>query len=151
MLEAGAKEVSAVGGDAESLRALGLRFVPDEFPHEGPLGGIISALRASPEAVVVVTACDMPWIRSEHVSMLIRALGANDAVMSAADGRGQPLHAVWRSSALDQLERAFLSGERSPQRAIRDLNFTVVDFGAGTWSMDLDTPDDVVASETTKT
>jgi molybdopterin-guanine dinucleotide biosynthesis protein A len=151
MLEAGAEEVFAVGGDAKALGTLGLRFVPDEFPHEGPLGGIISALRASSEAVVVVTACDMPWIRSEHVSTLVGALGTKDVVMSAADGQAQPLHAVWRRSSLDKLEQAFLIGERSPQRAIRGLHFAVVDFGAGTWSIDLDTPEEVVSTDTTKT
>ena len=42
MLEAGAKEVFAVGGDAEILGVLGLRIIPDQVPHEGPLAGIIA-------------------------------------------------------------------------------------------------------------
>jgi molybdopterin-guanine dinucleotide biosynthesis protein A len=150
MFEAGAKDVFAVGGNAESLLTLGLRFVPDEYPGEGPLGGIVSALRVATEAVVVVTACDMPWIRSDHVARLVRALGANDVVMSAADGRAQPLHAAWGDTALDKLERAFLLGERSPQRAIRDLQYAIVDFGAGSWSIDLDTPDEAGFIDTTQ-
>ena len=151
MLEAGAKDVFAVGGDPASLRALGLRFVPDESAHEGPLGGIVSALRVASEAAVVVTACDMPWIRADHVAGLISALGTYDAVLSAADGQLQPLHAAWRRIAVDKLERAFLSGERSPLRAIGGLQYAVVDFGAGPWSIDLDTPDDVASIETTPT
>ncbi len=151
MFEAGARDVYAVGGDSESLSALGLRYVADESPHEGPLGGIISALRASSEEVVVVTACDMPWIRAESVSRLVLALGPNEVAMSAADGQLQPLHAAWSVTALDELEREFLRGERSAQQAARGLKLEVVDFGAGTWSIDLDTPEEVASLDATQT
>jgi molybdopterin-guanine dinucleotide biosynthesis protein A len=145
MLEAGAKEVFAVGGDAEILRVLGLRLVPDQVPHEGPLAGIIAALRDASEEVVVVTACDMPWIRERHVAGIVDVIGKFDAVMSAADGQLQPLHTAWKRSALKKLEALFLSGERSALRAIRSLDYSVVDFGAGPWSIDLDTPGDVAS------
>ncbi|HTT59496.1 MAG TPA: molybdenum cofactor guanylyltransferase [Acidimicrobiales bacterium] len=145
LYEAGATEVFAVGGDPVSLRALGLRYVADEFPHEGPLGGIISALRAGSGAAVVVCACDMPWIRPEHVVRLVLELGRNDAVLSADNGQLQPLHAVWSHTALEKLERAFRRGERSPQRAVGDLRFKIVDLGGGSWSSDVDTPEEVAS------
>ena len=43
--EAGASEVFSIGGDADALADMGFRAVPDEHPGEGPLGGIICALR----------------------------------------------------------------------------------------------------------
>ena len=43
--EAGASEVFSIGGDVEALADMGFRAVPDEHPGEGPLGGIICALR----------------------------------------------------------------------------------------------------------
>jgi molybdopterin-guanine dinucleotide biosynthesis protein A len=145
MLEAGAKEVFAVGGDAEILGVLGLRIIPDQVPHEGPLAGIIAALRAASEEVVVVTACDMPWIRGRHVAGIVDVIDKFDAVMSAADGQLQPLHTAWKRATLKKLEASFLSGERSALRAIRNLDYSVVDFGAGQWSIDLDTPSDVAS------
>jgi molybdopterin-guanine dinucleotide biosynthesis protein A len=145
MLGAGAREVFVVGGDAESLSTLGLRIIPDQTPHDGPLAGIISALRAASEDVVVVTACDMPWIRENHVAGIVEAIDKFDVVMSVADGQPQPLHAAWTRATLEKLEAAFHSGERSPLRAIRNLNYSVVDFGAGSWSIDLDTPGDVAS------
>lgn len=145
MLEAGAKEVCAVGGDAELLGVLGLRFIPDPAPHEGPLAGIIAALRAASEEVVVVTACDMPWIRQQHVAGIVDGIGKFDVVMSAADGHLQPLHAAWKRATLTKLDEFFLSGERSALRAIRNLEYSVFDFGAGPWSIDLDTPGDVAS------
>jgi molybdopterin-guanine dinucleotide biosynthesis protein A len=145
MLEAGATDVFAVGGDATILAALGLRIVPDGDPHEGPLAGIIAALRDASEEVVVVTACDMPWICEGHVTGLVQGIGTCEAAMSAADGQLQPLHTAWKRATLSKLEECFLSGQRSPLRAIHDLDFSVIDFGAGSWSTDLDTPDDVAS------
>ena len=57
---AGASRVVAVGGDLERLQALGLEAVPDLHPGEGPLGGILTALAATDQDVVVVLACDLP-------------------------------------------------------------------------------------------
>lgn len=151
MLEAGAREVFAVGGDAATLGALGLRIIPDQDPHEGPLAGIIAALRDASEEVVVVTACDMPWIRKRHVTGIVEGLGRCDAAMSAADGQLQPLHTAWNRATLQKLEASFLLGERSALRAIRDLDYSVVDFGAGSWSIDLDTPGDVASASSLST
>jgi molybdopterin-guanine dinucleotide biosynthesis protein A len=146
MLEAGAREVCAVGGDATNLGALGLRIIPDQDPHEGPLAGIIAALRDASEEVVVVTACDMPWIRERHVTGIVDGIGSFDATMSASDGQLQPLHTAWKRATLQKLEASFLLGERSVLRAIRGLDFSVVDFGPGSWSIDLDTPGDVASA-----
>ena len=51
--------VIVVGGDQAAIEAAGHRFVPDEYPGEGPLGGIISALGAVDTDLVVVLACDL--------------------------------------------------------------------------------------------
>ncbi len=144
MRSAGATDVVAVGGDADALRELGLRTVADGAPGEGPLGGILSALRAAAESVVVVTACDMPWIEAAHVVRLVEALApSQDAVVAASTATGhlQPLHAAWRVEAIDELQRIFDEGERAPRRAIRALAHVTIELGAGRWSTDLDTPD----------
>ena len=145
MLEAGASETFLVGGDVETLGSLAFRVVPDVAPHEGPLAGIIGALREASEDVVVVTACDMPWIRAEHVRALVDSLHQFDAVISTCDDQVQPLHAAWKRASVNQLQRAFQSGERSPLRATRDMNVSLVNLGAGAWSIDLDTWADVEA------
>ena len=43
--EAGASAVFSIGGDVDALADMGFMAVPDDYPGEGPLGGIICALR----------------------------------------------------------------------------------------------------------
>ena len=43
---AGADPVAVVGGDGPRLQGLGLSYISDRYPGEGPLGGIITALGA---------------------------------------------------------------------------------------------------------
>ncbi len=75
---AGCHPVLAIGGDAPALAAIGLDAVADDHPGEGPLGGILTALRcfepmpASAQAVVIVS-CDVPWLTPAVVRALVDA------------------------------------------------------------------------------
>jgi molybdopterin-guanine dinucleotide biosynthesis protein A len=110
--------VVAVGGDAGALEAAGLDVVADLYPGEGPLGGLITALRWSPEPEVVVAACDLPWLDAATVRAL---LGAGDGVRVARTDRLEPLCACWPVSALPAIEVLFAAGERAVRRALHSL------------------------------
>jgi molybdenum cofactor guanylyltransferase len=120
---AGCSPVVAVGGDTAALRALGLEYVADEFPGEGPLGGVLTALSVgSPVAVV---ACDLPHLRPQTLTELIEALGGHDAAVARSD-RAEPLCAVWSDRAASLLRAQFQAGERAMHRAITDLDIAWV-------------------------
>ncbi len=126
---AGADPVLAVGGDAAALGRLGLVTVPDDHPHAGPLGGVLTALRHATTDVVGVLACDMPWVDAASVGTVVAALVAADDVDCAVPvvgGHLQPLHAAWRRRARPRLTAAFEGGERSVQRAIEGLEWVAV-------------------------
>ncbi|MEY2470988.1 MAG: molybdenum cofactor guanylyltransferase [Actinomycetota bacterium] len=125
----GARTVVRVGGD-----------VPDLYPGEGPLGGIITALRWAGAERLVVAPCDMPWIEAPHVAALVAAL-RDDADAAVSE---QHLFAAFAPSSLAPLEAAFADGERSPKRALARLRVVAVALGDGKWSNDVDTPDDLV-------
>lgn len=124
---AGASEVLTIGGDQGLLGELDrvTATLPDDHPGQGPLGGIITALRASTNDVVVVLACDTPSITSVVPRRLAEFLVNHPdhaAVVGVIDDRDQPLTAAWRrSAALGLLERRFEMGERAPRRAFPDL------------------------------
>lgn len=123
LLRAGATEVVAVGGDLDRLAALRLRGVIDDHPGEGPLGGLLTGLRAVSTPVAVVLSCDLVAVDAGVVRRLLRALVDSDAdvVVPVGDGGPQLLVAAWRVRARDALAAAFDAGERAPRRAIATL------------------------------
>ena len=127
LVGAGVTEVLTIGGNQDRLSGLEWvdRSIEDEFPKEGPLGGIITALHHASSDLVVILACDTPAITFETPRRLIDAIEASPetAVAFAEVGRRiQPLTAVWRRSlALAELERVFAEGERSPRSVFDSL------------------------------
>ncbi|MEQ1701324.1 MAG: molybdenum cofactor guanylyltransferase [Ilumatobacteraceae bacterium] len=116
----GCDEVVAIGGDAVGLAAVGLTVVPDEFPGDGPLGGVITALAAHPDAsMVVIVACDLPRLQPSSVAALLAALPGHEVAVATGDaGRPQPVCAAWQPSAVAALRPAFVAGERRMMQAI---------------------------------
>lgn len=127
---AGIDDVVTIGGAAGT--------VADGFPGEGPLGGVITALRCSSSDVVVVLACDLPLVDGPTVEALLAGLRPED---DAAAPAGEPLCAAYRRSCLPVLERLFDDGERSPLRALAALRVAEVTVPDPTRLADADTPD----------
>jgi molybdopterin-guanine dinucleotide biosynthesis protein A len=124
--ECGCVEVVAVGGDGVGLAAVGLPFVADTHPGEGPLGGVITALRhfIDRDAVAVV-ACDLPALSAASMRSLFDSLAGYDVAVAIGD-QLQPLCAVWRPQIVSDLLRAFDAGERSMRGALDDLSVVKV-------------------------
>ena len=142
--DAGAAQVFAVGGDATALRALGIDQVPDRWPGEGPLGGIISALSAAIHDVVSVLACDLPDVEPAAVQEIVGALDLGvDAAVATAAGRTHPLIAAYRRSALPVLEATFDSGERAVRVALGALDVRFVPLSRAAWARNANFPGDL--------
>ena len=139
-------EVVVVGGDEDGLRNLGLGCIPDLYPGDGPLGGLLTALRHFRGRCdhVVVLSCDLPRASKASVAALLHAVGPVPAVIvPLLDGRRQWMHACWPVSAVDQLESAFAAGERAPRRALGDLPVVEI-AGLDPRSLsDVDSPEDL--------
>lgn len=125
---AGCRPVVAVGGQPDIHEALAVELVADLYPGEGPLGGIITALRRFPGRFVAVVACDLPWLEPDVVRSLAdacRRATAADVALALTD-RPQPLLAVWAPTALPALIRVFEEGERAMHGALRGLTAVTV-------------------------
>ncbi len=147
LVASGAARTFVVGGDRAGIEALGLAWVPDRHPGEGPLGGIITALAASAHDLVMVLACDMPEVDGTVPAALVQALvehpSAGVAVALAGD-REQPLTSCWRRSvALDPLEAAFADGRRAPRHLLDELAAVRVAGLALDRLADVDSPEDL--------
>ena len=107
----------------------GLDARGDDHPGEGPLGGILTALRLATCDVVVVLACDMPAVDSTVVAALSGA-------RRCARGRRRRRHRRWSGAGahgrLPRLDRDALhrsgcaTGERAVRRAIAHLEVVEV-------------------------
>src|SRR5690606_37928919 len=111
---AGAVHIVTIGGDASALERWGLQVAPDGHPGEGPLGGVLTALRVcSGHDLVAVLACDLVEPDPPTIAQVIDALSADQeahlAVPVAGDRRHFH-HAVWRQTALDRIQAAFDAG-----------------------------------------
>lgn len=143
----GCAPVIAVGG--VPLDALGLRTIADQYPGEGPLGGVLTALDHGGDHWVLVVSCDLPRLGATTVARLVaRAVAAAedpsgpvDVVMATTD-HDQPLCAVWAPWCADALRRAFIDGERSLRRVMPSLRVARVSVDAAELA-DVDTPDDL--------
>ncbi len=143
---AGAEPVWCVGGDHAGLAALGLATQPDDHPGQGPLGGVLSALRRAPDRVVVVLSCDLPDIDAATVAALVAALGREPSAELAApvlDGHLQAVTAAYRPSCLEALTQAYATGERSIRRAVAGLSRAVVEGVDPERLADVDRPEDL--------
>jgi len=143
LCDAGATSVIVVGGDSEKVRRLGLRHVVDSWPSEGPLGGIITALRNTSAETVAVLACDLTRPSAAAVAAVRQGIGEADVSVPVVNGQAEWLHAVWRRTALEQLERSFTEGERAPKRAVKGLRVIRFLDGDPHWFHDADYPDDL--------
>lgn len=122
--------VSAAGkyGDA------GVEILEDRWPGEGPLGGVVTALRntqlqdAACEWNLIVS-CDMPFLTAEWMQFLAaRALKSESQVVVPHSAHGpEPLCACWRTGAVETLQAAFERGVRRVTQGIALLRAEVLD------------------------
>jgi molybdenum cofactor guanylyltransferase len=111
-----------------------MTMLQDGWPGEGPLGGILTAIRetrkiSSEPAWSLIVSCDMPFLTREWLDYLReRALKSGAQVVVPESGNGlEPLCACWHSDALESLENAFGEGLRKVTQAMKRLPMEVLD------------------------
>jgi molybdopterin-guanine dinucleotide biosynthesis protein A len=138
-------EVVIVGPERE-LADIDARFVHDDYPGEGPLGGLISGLRRITFGVGLVVGCDMPLLSLRTCRTLIQAWSPTcDGVVARIDGNPQPLLALYSVRSVPGLESSFARGIRSIRRPLRDIDVTwldVSDTDETASFMSIDTPEE---------
>lgn len=107
--------VSASRVNASSYEFLGLQIVEDERTDCGPLGGLETLLDRCATPWLLVVTCDMPYVDSDALSMMIDEAGPSD------DGGEKSLpHAVaWRRRSDDSISPFPLLVERDALTVLR--------------------------------
>jgi molybdopterin-guanine dinucleotide biosynthesis protein A len=91
-------ELIVVTNNRKDYEFLGLPLVSDYFPGRGALGGLYTALKAANYHLVVVAACDMPFISRSLLDYQVSTLYKSDsyAVIPKTGFGVEPFHAVYR-------------------------------------------------------
>ncbi len=123
----------------------GYAAIPDRFPGEGPLGGILTALAHSRAEWNLIVACDMPALDAPFLRSLLDAAetaGADVLLPHGPSGRPEPLCAVYRIGARSALEAAFASGARKITAALAGLRTAPYEVTEMTPLQNVNTPED---------
>lgn len=97
---------------ADATLPEGVRVLQDEVAYQGPLGGLVTALRAAEDDWVLAVAADMPWLRPDVVRLLWDARDGAQVVMPVGDKGPEPLLALYHRDCLPIAERVLESGRR---------------------------------------
>ena len=98
-----------------------------DFP--GPLAGIRAGLRQARHSQVLILPCDAPLLDLAILQALLAAAGERPVVVRQAQ-QWQPLFSLWPRALLNELERAWGEGQRSPLSFLRSTNARTLDFAA---------------------
>lgn len=116
-VDAGAKEVLMIGGTQAKAKKLSGVWKKDLYPGQGPLGGVITAVKTASNDCVVVLSCDMPFITGSVISSLVAGLDDAQATVGRTD-RLNWLCAAWsKSECLTTLQSVWKREERAVHRA----------------------------------
>ncbi len=99
-------------------------MIPDLQPGEGPLGGILTALRHSSADWNLITACDMPQLDPAVLRGLLQTAaesGADALLPVGPEGRPEPLCALYHRRCIEPLEAAFAAGVRKVTAALENV------------------------------
>ena len=133
LLRAATKEVKLVVG-RDDYKKFGLESVADQWPGEGPLGGIITALEDATRSAAksewnLILSCDMPFLTKEWLSFLLRRAEASTAevILPRSASGPEPLCACYRNRAAAKLRKAFEAGTRKVTDGLKHVTTEVLD------------------------
>ena len=146
---AGLMDLRIVGGDCDAFAVLGHDCLPDEYPGEGPLGGIITALnhyKKKDKEHVLVVACDLPNISEKLIRTILEGSKQEpkSIVIPLVEGHLQWMHALWPTAVLPALLKSFSNGVRAPWRASTELPLLRIEGIDPEILLDVDRPEDLI-------
>ena len=105
-----------------------VEIVPDEVPGQGPLRGIVSAMKRSRHTLNFIQACDIPNTDLALVRKMLRHIGNCHAITPRnPSGRCEPLYTVYHISVLPIMEAMLARGQKSVHKVFDQCRARYVD------------------------
>jgi molybdopterin-guanine dinucleotide biosynthesis protein A len=118
--------------DVHAYAFPGVEVIADEVQGQGPLMGIVSAVKASAHDLNFVQACDIPNTDMALVKKMLSCARGYDAVTPRnPDGQCEPLFAVYHKSVLKVMESMLIRGQKSVHKVFDLCRACYVDIQSG--------------------
>jgi len=128
----------------------GLTPLPDTFLGLGPLGGLLSAFQADPNAAWLVLACDLPFLTRTTLEFLVtnrQPARAATALQSPWDDFPEPLVTIWEPRSYGQLLRFLSLGYSCPRKALINSDIALLAPPVPAELRNVNTPEERAAAE----
>lgn len=148
-----AVKTTVIARTVDAYPESGVPVIADLRPNCGPLAGIETALSAAKSDLVIVLACDMPFVTADFLKFLLERANPNGAVVPAdSDGRPCGVCAVYGRNILAQVSNRLDANERRLESLFSSITVEFVQFtdfvalpGAGNFLANFNIPDDFTA------
>lgn len=138
--------------DIQLVGEIGVAVIRDDPKIEGPLAGLVGALRfavdAGADAVLTIPA-DMPFLPSNLSSRLGEEVRNNRAAIARSNRHLHPVCGLWLAEALDFVPAYVASGNRSLRGLAEAVGYAAVDWPADPVDpfFNINTPADLASAE----
>lgn len=118
--------------------------------HDGPLAGMLSAMRRADTPYIVTVPCDVPTPPADLVERLVGAMNTmrREACIASCAGQVQPVFALMRITLADRLQEYLVAGGRGVEIWMRQQQATIVDFPEHDAFVNINTEEDLRHLET---
>jgi len=120
------------------------RPLPDVQALCGPMGALVTAFRFRPHVPWLLLPCDMPVLSEILLKKLAFSVEKETQAVCLVkpDGKLQPLPSLWFPSAAPLVFEAFLAGDYSLWRVLRQLNTQKIEIENALFLQSANTPEE---------
>ena len=119
-------DILIVGGDPSGRAVEGARYVADQVPGCGPLGGLHAALTDALGEATIVVACDMPYVSASLLRHLLALTSVADAVVPRTEHGYHPLCAAYTPACVKPIARRLAEGRFKMTDLFDDVRVCIV-------------------------
>lgn len=105
-------------------------IIEDTFFGLGPMGGILSAFRADPNAAWLILACDLPYLSERTIQYLLDHRNPSKVATAFMDTDGvfpEPLITIWEPKSYPLLLQYLGQGYSCPRKVLINTDVKVVE------------------------
>ena len=109
-----------LSGPKQSLSPLNFPIIEDEVVFEGPLKALETILSQTEAEKILLTACDMPFLKKEVIDVLWEESQSHDIVILSNQNFPSPVPGVYDSKILPLIQKLLEKGRRDLKSLLQE-------------------------------